>query len=99
MSEDRKIRKAIQGMTIPFCISDLLYRLKEKGLQNKGLILRVLDDMYDEGLVRYDHIATCLDGEKLYAFYIMPDQKIINPRNFNLDPWIRCKLSPDQLLP
>ena len=92
MSEIKEIRKAIQGMTIPFCINDLLYRLEQKGLGSKGFILKVLNDMYDEGLVGYDHIATCLDGERLYGFYIIPDQKAVNPKN--LDPWIKCKMSP-----
>lgn len=97
MTEVRTIRKAIQNMTIPFCISDLLCRLRKKGLQNKGLILRVLDDMYDEGLVGYGHIATCLDGERLYAFYVIPNPNAISSKN--LDPWAKCILPPHNKSP
>lgn len=55
------IRKAILEMDKPFCITDLLIRLKNQGITNKGLILRVLDEMYNEGLIKYERVSGFID--------------------------------------
>ncbi len=50
------IKKTILGIEKPFLISELLYVLREKGIVNKELILRVLDLLLNEGLVDYNDI-------------------------------------------
>lgn len=65
-----KVRKAILSQTTPFCITDLICRLNQKGLKNTGIILNALDELFDAGIVKYDKVATHLDGREIYAFYV-----------------------------
>ncbi len=65
-----KVRKAILSQTTPFCITDLICRLNQKGLKNTGIILNVLDELFNVGIVKYDKVATRSDGTEIYAFYI-----------------------------
>lgn len=55
------IRKAIIEMEKPFCVADLLSRLKKQGIENKGLILEILNEMFDEGLIKYEKITGRVD--------------------------------------
>ena len=48
----------ILNQTQPFCLSDIINKT-----DNKGLILDVLNELYDEGLVTYE----CIEENK-YAF-------------------------------
>ncbi len=48
------IRKAIIEMEKPFCKADLLNRLEKQGFGNKGLILEIFNEMFDEGLIVYE---------------------------------------------
>lgn len=53
--EQRKIiRQTILGMTRPFNVSDLFYKLEsESGITNRTLILEVLDELCDSGVISY----------------------------------------------
>lgn len=51
------IKKTILGIEKPFKMSDLYAKLAEKGITNKKLILKVLDQLLDERLVDYDDIS------------------------------------------
>lgn len=50
------IRKAIIEMEEPFCKVDLLSRLEKQGFENKGLIIEVFNEMFDEGLIKYEKV-------------------------------------------
>lgn len=47
------IRCAILKMKKPFCIADLYFRLEKQGFRDRELMLQVLDELYDEGLIDY----------------------------------------------
>ena len=66
------VRKIILGMKKPFCISDLLSRLKEKGIYDSALIIQVLNELYEEGLVDYDRKSGMVDepDSSEWAFYV-----------------------------
>lgn len=50
----RIIRKTILGMDRPFNVSDLFYKLEtEHGIENRSLILEVLDELCDSGAINY----------------------------------------------
>lgn len=71
MSTNRKeIRKAILAQSKPFCTQDLICRLQKEGITNKRMILDVLDELFDEGLVKYDKVSTDSKEETQYAFFI-----------------------------
>lgn len=71
MSTNRKeIRKAILAQSKPFCTQDLICRLQKKGITNKRIILDVLDELFDEGLVKYGKVPTDSKEETQYAFFI-----------------------------
>ena len=57
----------------PFCISDLYSRLEKKGVTNRGLMLRVLDELYEVGLLIYDRVQNkkTEEGEELFAFHVI----------------------------
>jgi hypothetical protein len=63
------IRKAILEMDKPFCLIDLYRRLEKIGVTDRGLILRVLDELYEEGLIEYDKIEQTVD-EPVWGFKI-----------------------------
>lgn len=66
----QKVRKAILGQATPFCISDLIARLSQKGLTNKDAILNELDELFDNGMVEFGCIGKRPNGKEIYAFYI-----------------------------
>lgn len=47
------ISRTILEMDIPFKISELYSKLDEKGIKDKALILDVLNQLYESGLVDY----------------------------------------------
>lgn len=51
-----EIKRTIFEIEKPFEMEELYSKLKEKGINNKILILKVLDTLLDEGLVSYDSI-------------------------------------------
>lgn len=51
------IRKAILEMEKPFCKVDLLSRLQKQGFENKGLIIEIFNEMFEEGLIKYERIT------------------------------------------
>lgn len=52
-----RVRKAIFQMNKPFCLIDLYVYLKYKeNITDRELILNVLEEMCEEGLVIYDEI-------------------------------------------
>lgn len=52
----RIIKETILEMERPFNVSDLLYRLALKKVTNRTLILEVLDELCDNGLIDYSEI-------------------------------------------
>ena len=69
------IRKEILEQVTPFCISDLYDRLEQKELYNKRLIMIVLNELYDEGLVEYKKILPPTNSNSGYAFLIIQENK------------------------
>ena len=55
------IRKAILAMDKPFCLTDLYLRLEGTGITDRRLILRVLDELDEEGLIEYDRLEGVVD--------------------------------------
>ena len=47
---------------------DLIHRLNQKGLNEKGAILNELDELYNDGLVKHGKVQRPTDGE--YIYYI-----------------------------
>lgn len=70
MENVRNIRREILAMDKPFCLTDLYSRLERKGITDRGLILRILDELYDEGLIEYDKIEGIVDEADSWAFRI-----------------------------
>lgn len=57
LNESRKvIKKTILEMERPFNVSDLFYRLDALGVKNRSLILEVLDELCDSGIIDYSEI-------------------------------------------
>ena len=53
----KTIRDAILEMERPFNVSDLFYKLKsEHNIQDRTLILEVLDELCDSGAIDYSEI-------------------------------------------
>ena len=50
------ISKTILAMNIPFKLSDLYAKLATQGIQDHALILDVLNELYENGLVDYSSI-------------------------------------------
>ena len=51
------IREAILSMERPFNISDLFYKLEANhGIRNRPLILEILDELCDNGVIDYSEI-------------------------------------------
>lgn len=50
------IKETILDMKRPFNVSDLFYRLQARGITNRTLILEVLDELCDSGLINYSEI-------------------------------------------
>lgn len=46
----------ILGMDRPFKISQLLYEAEKRGLTNKDLVLGILDQLCESGLVKYSEV-------------------------------------------
>lgn len=50
------ISKTILAMNIPFKLSDLYAKLATQGIQDHALILDVLNELYENGLVDYSSV-------------------------------------------
>lgn len=50
------ISKTILSMNIPFKLSDLYKRLATQGIRDHALILDVLNELYENGLVDYSSV-------------------------------------------
>ena len=70
-----EIRKMILNQIEPFCINDLYNRIEKIKPVNRGLILQVLNEIYDEGLILYVRLPEKI-GNTNYAFVV--DNKTIN---------------------
>lgn len=70
------IRQFILDMDKPFYTADLFARLlKEKNIKDRELILQVLDELYDDGLIGYTKIIGKVSepSESVsWAFYVCP---------------------------
>lgn len=60
------IQNVILQMDKPFLLSDLFDVLEKKGISNKDLILQVLDELLNRGLVEYSDFD---DDEGEFAIY------------------------------
>lgn len=70
MSDNRSvIRQTILALEKPFCISDLFIMLGSKDIKERDLILEVLDELYDRGLVDYRRREGVVDNPK-WAFFV-----------------------------
>ena len=59
-----KVRAIIVSMEKPFFFFFLLMRLKKEGITDQRLILSVLDELYDEGVVIYTELDGVVDDPK-----------------------------------
>ena len=64
------IRRFILEQTKPFTMNGLFYRAEKDGITDRGLIMKVLNELYQEGLVQDGIIGKTSDGKDLYGFYI-----------------------------
>ncbi len=64
-----KIRQIILSLEKPFCIADLFDVLTEQEIKDRDLILQILDELYDEGLVDYRRREGIVD-EPVWAFHV-----------------------------
>ena len=64
-----KIRQTILSMEKPFCIADLFVVLNSEGITNRDLILEVLDELYERGLIEYRRREGVIDDPQ-WAFYV-----------------------------
>ncbi len=61
-----KVREMVLSQTTPFCKADLIRRLNRKGLDNEGVILDVLNELFDLGIVKFDRA----NEKGIYAFHV-----------------------------
>ena len=67
----RNVLAAILKQKEPFCLTDIAIRLKNNdGITDEGLVLKVLNDMYEEGLVGYEKVTTEDRGNAGWAFVV-----------------------------
>ena len=66
------VRRIILELDKPFCISDLLLIMKEKGIVDSTLVMQVLNELYEEGLVEYDNHSGVVDetDSSMWAFHV-----------------------------
>ena len=60
------VRKAILEMNEPFHLEDLYDRLLKQDVTDKGLVLQVMEELYQETLVDYIHLY-----DSTYAFSVV----------------------------
>lgn len=53
LSPTLKIQTAILSIKVPFCVTSLFWLLAAFGMTDRNLILDILDDLCDRGLVVY----------------------------------------------
>lgn len=64
-----KIRQTILSMEKPFCITDLFAALNSEGIDDRDLILEILDELYERGIIEYRRREGIIDDPK-WAFYV-----------------------------
>lgn len=64
-----KIRQIILAMEKPFCITDLFVTLSLEGITDRDLILEILDELYERGIIEYRRREGVVDEPK-WAFYV-----------------------------
>ena len=66
-----EVRRFILDQKEPFCITDILERFSiYKNIEDRGLILDELDDLYDEGLIGYEEIKRGDTSYSIWAFVV-----------------------------
>ncbi len=73
MNDVTVIRKFILGQTKPFCTTDLYIRAAKKGITDRGLVLKVLNELFAEGIVLATNRAVRKNGVTegyINVFYI-----------------------------
>lgn len=68
-SDCMKIRQTILAMEKPFCIADLFVALDLVGITDRDLILEILDEFYERGIVDYRRREGIVDDPK-WAFCV-----------------------------
>lgn len=64
-----RIRRVILSAEEPFCTTDLFDDLDSEGITDRDLILEVLDELYDRGLIEYRHQASIVNDPQ-WAFSV-----------------------------
>ena len=74
MNERKRVWKAILDQTRPFCQADLFNRLEKQSITDRELILQVLDEQFEAGLVAYSQVRKESEKEfpeqSIYAFCV-----------------------------
>ena len=66
------VRQHIFNQTEPFCLTDICNRIDKIEPTDHNLILSVLDEMYEEGLVSFEHLPE-KKGNTEWAFVVDND--------------------------
>lgn len=64
-----KIQQTILAMEKPFCITDLFVVLDSEGITDRDLILEILDELYERGIIEYRRREGVVDDPK-WAFHV-----------------------------
>ena len=65
----QNVRNEIFNQKDPFCLTDIINRLKETGITNEGLILLILNELFNAGFLDYKEVISS-NGEKIWAFVV-----------------------------
>lgn len=67
------LRNKILAMEKPFCLSDLYYSMEMDGFTDRKMILQVLDELYEDGFIKYDRVNEIVDepdSDIFWAFHV-----------------------------
>lgn len=67
------LRNKILAMEKPFCLSDLYYCMEMDGFTDRKMILQVLDELYEDGFIKYDRVNEIVDepdSDIFWAFHV-----------------------------
>ena len=67
----KKIRHKILNMSTPFCMMDLYKRVNPNKEYDDKLVTWVFNELYDEGLIKYEKLFDDAKGNFVYAFYVI----------------------------
>ena len=67
----KKIRKKILNISVPFCMMDLYKIVNPNEEYDKKLVTWVFNELYEEGLIKYEKLFDETKGNLGYAFCVV----------------------------